>query len=143
MRCGGRPVVRRESPGDDNIVTRFCEVVTPRYRVEKLRRRRFAIKGVGEAMAPASESPPSGGGRSGAGAAPIFGLLLWIPFGLLLGMSPGLAACGDDARPRPRPAETSAPDRVAADPARGITTELDSASPAFGDAVLAELTGDA
>jgi hypothetical protein len=119
--------------------------VTPRYRVAKLRRGRFAIKDVGEAMAPASETPPSGGIRSGAGAAPVFGLptlpLLWLVAAWSLWL-PGLAGCGDDARPAPRPAETSAPDRAAADPARGITTELDSASPAFGDAVLAELTGD-
>jgi len=32
--------------------------------------------------------------------------------------------------------------RAAADPAAGITTELDGEAPAFGDAVLAELTGD-
>jgi hypothetical protein len=92
-------------------------------------------------MAPAPESPPSGGNRSGAGAAPICRWLVWLwplwPLWL-----PGLAACSDDARPRPSPIEIAVPDRAAADPARGITTELDSASPAFGDAVLAELTGD-
>ena len=127
---------------DDNFVTRFCEVVTARYIVAKPSRRRLAINEVGEAMAPASESPPSGGNRSGAGAAPIFGALAaWLVWVLPV-LVPVLVACGDDAHPRPRPAMTAAPDRVAADPARGITTELDSASPAFGDAVLAELTGD-
>ena len=116
--------------------------MTPRYRVEKPRRGWFAIKDVGEAMAPASETPPSGGIRSGAGAAPVFGPLIGFVGGLVAAWSLGLAACGDDARPVPRPAEISAPDRVAADPARGITTELDRASPAFGEAVVAELTGD-
>jgi hypothetical protein len=87
---------------------------------------------MGEAMAPASESPLSGGNRSGAGAAPVFGSLIWLV----------LVACGDDARPRMRPPETPVLDRVAADPARGVTTELDGAAPIFGDAVLAELTGD-
>jgi hypothetical protein len=135
---------------DDNLVTRFCEVVTPRYITAKRRRGGFATTEMGEAMAPASESPPTGGNRSGAGAAPVLpplverllGLALGLSLALALGLSLALAACGDDARPRQRPAETSAPDRAAADPARGLTTELDGASPAFGDAVLAELTGD-
>jgi len=35
-----------------------------------------------------------------------------------------------------------APNRAAADPAFGTTTDLDGAAPSFGDAVLAELTGD-
>jgi hypothetical protein len=64
------------------------------------------------------------------------------PIRLLVGLWLGLAGCGDDARPRQRPIEATAPDRAAADPARGVTTELDGASPAFGDAMLAELTGD-
>lgn len=34
------------------------------------------------------------------------------------------------------------PSRVAADPAAGVTTELDGPAPVFVDAVLAELTGD-
>lgn len=54
----------------------------------------------------------------------------------------GLAGCDD-----PAPHPTAAPvarshDRAAADPAIGATTDLDGAAPAFGDAVLAELTGD-
>ena len=137
---------RREGPLsiDDNFVTRFCEVVTPGDIVTKLRRARFATNEMGEAMAPASETPPSGGTRSGAGAAPVFGWLSRLVLVLGLGLAAGavLVACGDDARPRPRPAEARAPERVAADPARGVTTELDGAAPAFGDAVLAELTGD-
>lgn len=127
-------------------MTTFCEVVTPRYIIAKPRRGGFATTEMGEAMAPASETPPSGGNRSGAGAAPIrrclIGLALGLAIGLVLGLALVLAACGDDARPRQRPTEASAPDRAAADPARGVTTELDGASPAFGDAVLAELTGD-
>jgi hypothetical protein len=54
----------------------------------------------------------------------------------------GSGGCGDDAPPPPRRADVAAPDRAVADPARAITTELDGASPAFGAAVLAELTGD-
>jgi hypothetical protein len=53
-----------------------------------------------------------------------------------------LFACGD-ASPRARVAQTApARDRTAADPALGNATDLDGAAPAFGDAVLAELTGD-
>ncbi len=53
-----------------------------------------------------------------------------------------LVACGD---PTPHAAvATVAPtrDRIAADPAIGAATDLDGAAPSFGDAVLAELTGD-
>jgi hypothetical protein len=39
-------------------------------------------------------------------------------------------------------AQTASPETAAADPARGVTTELDGTAPAFGGAVLAELTGD-
>jgi len=53
-----------------------------------------------------------------------------------------LLACSDTEEPRPRTAVAADHDRVAADPAIGSTTELDGAAPAFGDAVLAELTGD-
>ena len=53
-----------------------------------------------------------------------------------------LVACGEDARrpteARPVPAQA----RTAADPAAGMTTELDGAATAFGDAVLAEMIGD-
>ena len=148
--------------GDDRIVTTFCEVVTPRDSVAKPRRARFVIKELGEAMAPASGSPPCGGGRPGAGAAPIArariattaareprpgprraGLTCaWTARCWLVACLVALVACGDDARPRPAGVEPSAPDRAAADPARGVTTELDGAAPAFGGAVLAELTGD-
>ncbi len=147
------------SDEDDNVVTTFCEVVTRRYRALNLRRARLAIKDVGEAMAPASESPPPGGTDSGAGAAPMF----WASrrptrarfadeqarssrsgraHRVTIAVALALAACGDAAPPPPRAAELSSPDRSAADPARGITTELDGAAPAFGEALLAELTGD-
>jgi hypothetical protein len=125
-------------------VTRFCEVVTAPYILAKLGRPGLATKGMGEAMAPASESPPSGGTRSGAGAAPVCRRLLATLFVVVPGIVAcgALGACGDDAQPRPTPAEPSRPDRVAADPARGVTTELDGTAPAFGDALLGELTGD-
>lgn len=129
---------------DDTIVTRFCEVMTRRYITANLRRRRLATKELGEAMAPASEPPPSGGISSGAGAAPVHRrpralAVLAMIFGLA-GFA--LAGCGDRAPPAPRPAEIAVPDRAAADPARGITTELDGPAPELGAAVLAELTGD-
>jgi len=113
--------------------------VTPRYTDANLWRAGLATKEMGEAMAPASESPPSGGNRSGAGAAPICSAALTAIAALGLAAA---TACGDDARPHGRPAEIAPRDRSAADPARGITTELDGASPAFGAALLAELTGD-
>lgn len=60
----------------------------------------------------------------------------------VLAMMLALAACGDEPAPGARPAEPALPERAAADPARGVTTELDGVSPVFIDAVLAELTGD-
>jgi hypothetical protein len=166
---GGAQCTRGEGRAGrhDNIVTTFCEVMTPRDVVAKPRRRRFATKELGEAMAPASESPPSGGNSSGAGAAPVLGPPGLGPPGLgppacgarvparprirraprvalcaLAAAGLALVACGDDARPIPRGAEPAAPDRAAADPARGVATELDGAAPAFGGALLAELLGD-
>ena len=50
--------------------------------------------------------------------------------------------CDDRARPPPAPADLPRADRTAADPAAGVTTELDGATPLFGDAVLVELLGD-
>ncbi|TMQ08228.1 MAG: hypothetical protein E6J91_33745 [Deltaproteobacteria bacterium] len=123
---------------DDNIVTTFCEVVTPAYVVAKLRRRDLVITRMGEAMTPAPESPPSGGNRSGAGAAPVCALVAWLARLALLAH----VGCSGDAQPPPRPIQVAAPDRAAADPARGITTELDGAAPELGAALLAELTGD-
>lgn len=114
--------------------------MTPRYIAAKLRRRRLAIKGMGEAMAPASETPPSGGTPSGAGAAPIHRRPCALTLVTVLGAL-GAAGC-DSPQPLPRPTEIAAPDRAAADPARGVTTELDGPSPELAAAVLAELTGD-
>lgn len=116
----------------DNIVTTFCDLVTSRCEARINVTSRLAIKVVGEAMAPVSElnEPPPGGKCSGIGAKPTFLLLLL------------LAACSDDgARARP----TSAPANIApsvADPAAGMTTELDGIAPQFGDAVITELAGD-
>jgi hypothetical protein len=87
---------------------------------------------MGEAMAPASESRPSGGKYSGAGAA----------LSLLLVACCGLWACGDDQQQVVAQPDTPARTSAAADPATGVKTELDTAAPAFGDGVLAELTGD-
>lgn len=53
-----------------------------------------------------------------------------------------VVAC-DDPAPRTTVATvTPSRDRIAADPAIGAATDLDGAAPSFGDAVLAELTGD-
>ncbi len=59
---------------------------------------------------------------------------------LLLALA--LAACTDDGPPRAAPAEPPTASRVAADPAAGVTTELDGDAPLFGDGLLAELAGD-
>ena len=80
---------------------------------------------VGEAMAPAS------GVRkvTGAGVALSFLVLL-------------LSACSnDDPRATHRPTTASLGPNTA-DPSLGVTTELDGPGAAFGDGVLAELTGD-
>jgi len=53
-----------------------------------------------------------------------------------------LVACGEPT-PRPTPTQTvTSSARTAADPAIGATTDLEGAAPAFGEAVLSELTGD-
>ena len=53
-----------------------------------------------------------------------------------------LFACGDDDRVVAPQPPAAAQGSNAADPATGVTTELDGAAPAFGEGVLAELTGD-
>lgn len=118
-------------------MTTFCEAVT-------LPARAAAISDRGEVNAPASREPS--GGRRDVGAAPIRGggsrrrgravPSAAILFALVLG------ACGDPEQVAPIAETTPAADRTAADPAEGVQTELDGAAPAFGDAVLAELTGD-
>lgn len=117
----------------DEIVTTFCESVTPRCEAMFGRAPGLDTKDMGEAMAPASGLQPSGGRGSGVGAAPVF---------LALALAV-LAACGDDPRAvaPPPPAPTST--RSAADPAEGATTDLDGIPPVFSDALLAELEGDA
>ena len=82
----------------------------------------------GESDTPARARSPFGGRLARVGVVALLALTI--------------IAC-DDAEQRRTPAEPTPPvDRSAADPAEGIATELDGASPAFGDAVLAELTGD-
>jgi hypothetical protein len=55
----------------------------------------------------------------------------------------GLAgACTGDDHRRPHHATQSPHTEPVADPAVGVTTELDSVAPMFGDGVLAELSGD-
>ncbi len=50
--------------------------------------------------------------------------------------------CTDSEPPPAVPTIENMPERIAADPAIGTTTELDGAAPAFGEGVIAELTGD-
>ncbi len=86
----------------------------------------------GEVIAPAL-APLSGSGV-GAGTR----ALAWV--GLVLVQL--AAGCGDDARPVVAPVVPPIAARAAADPARDVTTELDGSAPAYGEAVIAELTGD-
>ncbi len=116
---------------DDKIVTTFCKGVTPRREAKTCRGARLDTKELGEAMASVLENLPSGGQLSGTGVSPV-----------LLAVVLAIAACGDDAAPPRIPAGAPAAARSAADPATGITTDLDGTAPAFGDAVIAELTGD-
>jgi hypothetical protein len=53
-----------------------------------------------------------------------------------------LVACAEDELHPTALTSVEPQGRAAADPAIGATTDLDGAAPAFGDAVLAELTGD-
>ena len=53
-----------------------------------------------------------------------------------------VAACTDDSAPPAAPPAAPSASRAAADPAQGVTTELDGVAPAFGEGVLAELAGD-
>lgn len=117
-------------------MTTFCEVVTERNTVVERAKHRVATKEMGEAMAPAPESPASGGNHSGAGAAPI------ARAGLVLLLLAATVHCGDEPTPVLPPETRAAVEGSAADPANGITTELDGAPPVFAAAVLAELTGD-
>ena len=122
-----------DDEGDDEIVTTFCDVVTARDVPRMTRNAGLVTKDMGEAKAPASGSSTSGGRQPGAGAA-----LSWIAIAAAI----ALAACGGDDR-RAAPRETPpAPEPSVADPAVGITTALDGQAPEFGDAIVAELTGD-
>ncbi|HEY5922398.1 MAG TPA: hypothetical protein VIV11_12040 [Kofleriaceae bacterium] len=99
---------------------------------------------MGEAKAPASGFQPTGGTSSGVGAA----LSLLLARVLVLGFVPGfllgfvLGGCGDDQQHAAAQLDRPARGSSAADPATGVKTELDGVAPAFGDGVLAELTGD-
>jgi len=101
------------------------EVVTTRREAVTTGAARLAITDLGEAMAPASKQR-----------------VLCVTFGAGAALLCALLACGDDAAPKTAAPATTAAARAAADPALGATTVLDGAGAAFGDAVLAELTGD-
>lgn len=53
-----------------------------------------------------------------------------------------LAACTDDDRPARQGIAAPTPAEQVADPALGVTTDLDGVAPVYGDGLLAELTGD-
>lgn len=95
----------------------------------------FGTKVMGEVMAPVSGSNSSGGADSGTGAKPSLKRLA-----LLLVV---VAACHDDGHAAH---STGTPPGITqpsvADPATGVTTELDGIAPEFGNAVIAELAGD-
>jgi hypothetical protein len=120
----------------DEIVTTFCERVTSCSEAKTRRRAGLATKELGEAMASALETPPPGGTSSGAGVTPVF---VALAAALALAF---VCACGDDSTPPAPPPAASITAKSAADPATGQVTDLDGTAPAFGDAVIAELTGD-
>jgi len=109
-------------------VTTFCDLVTSPDEAETASPRRFVTNDVGEAMAPASDLKPSGGRQSGAGAA-------LTMLALVIGCSTSDPKVLPHARPTPATPGV-------ANPAVGITTELDGEAPELGDAIIAELTGD-
>src|SRR5258706_13700055 len=114
MFLGKRFVGPASVPERDEIVTTFCEAVTPRCEANISRTRGLDIKYVGEAMASASErNLPSGGANSGAGAAPVLLLLA------------ALFACNDEDRRAAPIAEPTVATADVADLASGVTTELD------------------
>jgi hypothetical protein len=139
-------------PADDEIVTTFCDRVTPERKATTARPRSLAIKAVGEAMAPASGSHSSGGKHPGAGAEPstkaaagrdrfVASRSRLLP-ALSLAVLVGLAGCADDAPPTTATAPVPEARVAAADPGQGLTTELDGVEPEVVAGTLAELTGD-
>jgi hypothetical protein len=111
---------------DDEIVTTFCDLVTPRCEANTRRARRLDTKVVGEAMASAPRTHPA---ILGAGATPVF--LLCLVFG-----------CGGEPT-APHAAPPATPRALAADPAAGVTTDLDGVAPSLDEGLMDELSGDA
>jgi hypothetical protein len=110
----------------DGVVTTFCRSVT----ASAARAADRACLRIGEAKTPVPERRRSRP-RSGPGVALIGALAAVLA-----------AACTDDTQPTTtEPAPTISP-RAAADPATGMVSELDGVASTFGDAVLAELTGE-
>jgi hypothetical protein len=116
--------------------------VTERCGDATRRARRLGIKDVGEAKAPASELLPRGRNHSGAGAAPSLRVarLALLAVGTIVAVS---ACTGDRHEATHAGDAATAALRAAADPAAGQTTALDGVAPAFGEGLVAELTGDA
>jgi hypothetical protein len=114
--------------GRDEIVTTFCDLVTSAHKAKTARTHGFVINAVGEAMAPASDLKPSGWRQPGAGAA--LTILLVV------------AACGGDGHRAAPIMTTPAASPSVANPAVGVTTQLDGTAPELGVAIIAELVGD-
>jgi hypothetical protein len=93
-------------------------------------------------MAPASGFLSTGGRRSGAGAAPVFSGFRLPASGFRQIILIALVACGSVERAPDRAPPAPPIHPAAADPAAGITTDLDGAAPELDDGLLAELTGD-
>jgi tetratricopeptide (TPR) repeat protein len=115
------------------VVTTFCRSMTGACARSAVR----SCLRIGEAKAPVPE-PRRSRSCSGAGAALISAALTCAVL-----MCAVLAiACGDDTPPASTEPAPSVSPRAAADPAAGMVSELDGVAATFGDAVLAELTGE-
>ncbi len=106
--------------------------------------------GVDETLARMARPETSGGARSSQRATSRHSGFASLTSGpgsvvialVALGAAIACAACRDGARVRQSPHAVAVSEPAAADPALGMTTELDGVSPVFVEAELAELTGD-
>lgn len=118
--CAGPGIAR----GRDEIVTTFCESVTRECEAKIRRARGLDTNDVGEAMASASRTLPA---ILGAGAT----LVLLA-----------LAGCGGTESTTTSAAPPAAPPVPHADPAEGLTTDLDGVAPDLQVGFMDELAGD-
>ncbi len=116
------------------MVTSRCKPVTGRRRVS-------GIVDHGTASALAAGSQPGGNPAEATPAVPPL-VPVVLPFLAPFVLASIVLACGSETRRPSVPDRAPAVDRSAADPALGIRTYLDGEAPRFGEALLAELTGD-